>query len=41
MKKETYATPEIEAISISPVDALTASIGDIEVDMGENGSGFF
>ncbi len=41
MKKETYVTPEIEQAVISAADVLAVSNGDIEINVGESGTGFF
>ena len=35
---KNYVTPEIEVIAADALDALTVSIGDVDVNVGE---GFF
>lgn len=41
MKKETYASPDVELIEIKPSDVISVSVGsDNEIDAGD-GSTFF
>lgn len=42
MKKETYATPDVELIEIKPSDVISVSVGsDNEIDFGDISGGFF
>lgn len=41
MKKENYATPDIELIAIKPSNVISVSVGsDNEIEVG-NGNSFF